>query len=443
MPVNHDAVAALPIAGNVNKELVRNLVTARMPYVLADTDSALDLIAVDPATGAAIIDILLLGRVFHYDPADLVTAHDGVSCLVTADGRRYKLAEGTDVFAYSVLDDALAAPPGAPALGDAYLVAASATGAWAGKSGYVAALTNRGWEFINFGIGRFIYVEATDSYYHRNAGGDWVLGFGSQTLGAGTIPLSAAINFGAFVRIENQTTTAPPGAPAVGDAYIIGAGATGAWSGHDGKVAICEVAGAFTVYTPGEGWMAYDKALNTPYTFNGSAWLASTGIWIGRNSVFSAAGAVSSPGGNSNLYTYSTVTPPTALQRRVADTAAGIVYTARKAGALLRFQYTADCTFGAGTSGVSQSNRPVVLALFRDSETNAIAWKIVGGPVDLIFAGIAATNSSINDVFEIAASDANVHAYEISIMSGGYNINGQSLDSINLTRRTFSVQEAA
>src|SRR6266705_3553261 len=125
MTVNHDAVAALPISGSANKTLVRNVFVA----------------------------MLLLGRVFHYDHTDTTTAHDGTSCLVSADGLRYKLAVGTDVFAYAVINNTTSVPPGSPTLGDAYLVAAGATGAWAGKSNYIASFTRRGWEFTNFSIG--------------------------------------------------------------------------------------------------------------------------------------------------------------------------------------------------------------------------------------------------------------------------------------------------
>src|SRR4051812_32112330 len=107
MTTYHDAVAALPENAAVDKVALRNLLTARMPYVLADSDIAGDLTGVDPDTGAAIVDIVFIGRLFHFDAADTTTLDDGVSCLVTADGRRYKLADGADVVAYSVLDNAL------------------------------------------------------------------------------------------------------------------------------------------------------------------------------------------------------------------------------------------------------------------------------------------------------------------------------------------------
>src|ERR1044071_8771764 len=92
MAVDHDAVAALAPSGAV-RDLLKGVLFKRMPYVLADADNPQDLVAVDTETGAAVIDILFLGRLFHYDPTDGTTAHDGVTCLVTQGGRRYKLDE--------------------------------------------------------------------------------------------------------------------------------------------------------------------------------------------------------------------------------------------------------------------------------------------------------------------------------------------------------------
>lgn len=447
MTVNHDAVAALPSTGPANKALVRNLLTARMPYVLADGESATNLVAVDPATGAAIEDIMFLGRVFHYDPTDATTANDGTSCLVSAEGRRYKLASGTDVFAYAVLDNTLAAPPGSPSLGDAYLVAASATGAWAGKSGQVAVNTRRGWEFVVFGIGRFIYVENADAYYHKNSSGVWVVGLGNQTLAPGAVTLQNVLGAAAsfVIKVENQVTNTPPASPSPPTAYIIGPAPTGAWAGNAGKLAMCLVSGAWTIINPVAGDTVYDKAQANSFRFDGAAWISSTGVWVGRSSVFSAGGAVDSSllGASSNVYTYSATVAPTSTKRQAIDTATALTYAAKKAGAILRFQYTADCHFSPGTSGVAPNANPVVVALFRDSEVNAVAWKVVGCVVDLTFANILASSANINDIFEIAASDAAYHTYRVAIISGGHSTNGQSLDNGNLTRRTFSVQEAA
>lgn len=45
-------------------------------------------------------------------------------------------------------DRDLATPPGSPAQGDCYLIAASGTGAWAGQSGKIAFYMNTAWKFI-------------------------------------------------------------------------------------------------------------------------------------------------------------------------------------------------------------------------------------------------------------------------------------------------------
>jgi hypothetical protein len=47
----------------------------------------------------------------------------------------------------AVTDNGLAAPPGSPADGDRYIVAPSATSAWAGKDLQIAAWQNGAWSF--------------------------------------------------------------------------------------------------------------------------------------------------------------------------------------------------------------------------------------------------------------------------------------------------------
>lgn len=422
MTVNHDAVAALPTSGSAVKSLLRSLVTARMPYVLADSDDSRNLIATDPSTGAIIVDLMLLGRVFHYDPTDTTTAHDGTSCLVSSDGLRYKLALGSDVFAYAVLDNIIATPPVSPTLGDAYLVAAAATGAWSGKSNYIAVKTNRGWEFVNFSIGRFIYVESVDTYYHKNAGGSWVTGFGNQTVIANSVPLSAAINFGKRLIVENQTTTAPPGSPTVGTAYIIGPSATGGWSGLDGKIAICEVAGSFVIYTPTNGWEAYDKAKNNSVTFNGSAWASTVGAFVGYAYQFTQDITGTSVVGSGSYGAYNTTVGPVNPLRRLDGTF--LTYQAKRTGAPLRFTYQAliNASFPGGSNNLT-------LALYQDSIATAIAWDCV-----VFNAGLC----KVSTVFVFSAPDAASHVYKIAVV----NIDSPN-GSNSIEHRLFEVMEGA
>ena len=64
----------------------------------------------------------------------------------------------------------IATPPGSPAPGEAYLVAASPTGAWAGKAGKLAAFVDGGWTFHAPLDGWLLYVEDDDEFIQRRAG---------------------------------------------------------------------------------------------------------------------------------------------------------------------------------------------------------------------------------------------------------------------------------
>lgn len=78
--------------------------------------------------------------------------------------------------------------------------------------------------------------------------------------------------------VLSRTVAAQPGAPANGDRYMIPTGATGAqWAGNDGKVA-AYIDGAWTFYTPVNGWQAkvIDEGVRVEYS--GSAW-----VWFGVN----------------------------------------------------------------------------------------------------------------------------------------------------------------
>jgi len=84
--------------------------------------------------------------------------------------------------------------------------------------------------------------------------------------------------------ILNRTTTAEPGSPAVGDAYILQSTHTGTdWGSDSGSVA-----GSIAIYAnipgladsskwiylvPREGWRVYDRTANEWMFYNGSAWL--------------------------------------------------------------------------------------------------------------------------------------------------------------------------
>ena len=71
-----------------------------------------------------------------------------------------------------VLDKDLASPPGSPADGNRYIVAASPTGAWAGQTGKVAAWQDGAWAFFTPREGWLAWVADEDKVYAYN-GAAW------------------------------------------------------------------------------------------------------------------------------------------------------------------------------------------------------------------------------------------------------------------------------
>jgi hypothetical protein len=66
-------------------------------------------------------------------------------------------------------------PPTSPLEGACYLVGASPSGAWAGKSGCIAGFTSGGWRLISPLEGMTVYVKATGVWANYRSGA-WELG---------------------------------------------------------------------------------------------------------------------------------------------------------------------------------------------------------------------------------------------------------------------------
>lgn len=90
--------------------------------------------------------------------------------------------------------------------------------------------------------------------------------------------------------VESRTVTTPPPTPLPGEAWIIAAGATGAWSGHADEIAAFQ-SGAWQFLDPADGWQVYVKAEKTQYVFDAGAWtpLASLGSDLPRLGVNTTA----------------------------------------------------------------------------------------------------------------------------------------------------------
>lgn len=72
--------------------------------------------------------------------------------------------------------------------------------------------------------------------------------------------------------VADRDRTAPPAAPGTGVRHIVAPGATGAWAGRTGAIALWEGT-AWAFFAPLEGWRAYVAAERTTATFDGAAWV--------------------------------------------------------------------------------------------------------------------------------------------------------------------------
>lgn len=77
--------------------------------------------------------------------------------------------------------------------------------------------------------------------------------------------------------VKDRDLTAPPSSPTEGDRYIIPAGATGAWSGKTGQIAV-RINGAWEYHVPQVGWLAYIEDEDKLAVFKPAGWSAGVAI---------------------------------------------------------------------------------------------------------------------------------------------------------------------
>lgn len=92
------------------------------------------------------------------------------------------------------------------------------------------------------------------------------------------VPINAALRaleMYAQLTVINSTTTAPPGSPADGDAYIVAASPTGVWTGHAKHIAYYSGT-AWKFLVPKEGWIAYDAGAAAFKKYVSAAWASAS-----------------------------------------------------------------------------------------------------------------------------------------------------------------------
>ncbi|MDJ0640868.1 MAG: DUF2793 domain-containing protein [Paracoccaceae bacterium] len=70
--------------------------------------------------------------------------------------------------------------------------------------------------------------------------------------------------------------TVPPSSPADGEVHAIGTGATGAWSGNDGRLAVF-ANGGWVFVDAAPGWRGWSVAGQTSVQFDGTDWIEGVG----------------------------------------------------------------------------------------------------------------------------------------------------------------------
>jgi hypothetical protein len=74
------------------------------------------------------------------------------------------------------------------------------------------------------------------------------------------------------ISVVDRDLAAPPASTAEGARYIIAASPTGAWTGHADKLAAWQD-GAWAIYPPRKGWLAWVEDEGAPVAWNGTAWV--------------------------------------------------------------------------------------------------------------------------------------------------------------------------
>lgn len=262
---SHPYIGAATAESGLVADTLLNALIERTPYVLKATETLGDL----SQTSGQIVRVVhseATGFAYYYDAADTTTPEDGISVLVDGDGRRYKVADSTDIGIASVLAQQND-PPGAPVVGDAYVVGVAPTGDWAAHAKDFAVYTERGWVFARPVVGAITLNQATGRNLQYDAIGAW--GALLTGLNAGSV-LPSYLEWPLGLCVEAQQN-APPGSPTAGLYYIVGVAPTGAWSGQAGKVAWYDGA-AWQFIAPYVGARAYNRAINLNMTYESGAW---------------------------------------------------------------------------------------------------------------------------------------------------------------------------
>ena len=72
--------------------------------------------------------------------------------------------------------------------------------------------------------------------------------------------------------VVSKDVTTPPSLPVDGEAYVVPAGASGDWFGHEGALAVWQE-NAWAFHAPNEGWTVWVSDLDALWSYDGAGWV--------------------------------------------------------------------------------------------------------------------------------------------------------------------------
>ncbi len=230
----------------------RATVIGGLPFVAASLAAVRAMPGAYGASGtipAFVVD----GRVWTLDPADTTSADDGVTVVVTSDGRRYKALLPPEV--RSVVDRRSTPPTVTLSdIGKAWLIGAAPSGIWSSYADHVALYTARGWLYRPPAVGLAVHDAARAGTWTYVAAGVWLFGASGVGLVAESIAPQALIQPAGLVAIERRN--APPVSPT--GVYLVDTAPSGAWAGQANRIAVGDGAG-WVFRAPAEGWTVWSS----------------------------------------------------------------------------------------------------------------------------------------------------------------------------------------
>lgn len=120
--------------------------------------------------------------------------------------------------------------------------------------------------------------------------------------------------------------TTPPPAPAIGECWGLGPGATGEWAGHDGEIALrAETAWAFL--SPREGWRVWDRENAAMMVYRGGEWAAPAFSRLGINATPDATNRLALAS-DATLFSHDGAGHQLKLNKNTAGDTASLLYQA-------------------------------------------------------------------------------------------------------------------